>query len=158
MPTKRLKGDPFKSDKKYQGEFGSKTHKFYQDTIDPSQRTINATDYKKVNQICLKRNDLVKWASHLNFEETVIGCLVQINFDPNLKKYIICKIKDVVEKSTYYSVPYNNDNVKDINKWLVVEVEGEEKEFQIKFVSNMDIDEIRLKHWLDDCNKRQEPP
>jgi hypothetical protein len=95
----------------------------------------------------------MQWVSHLNFEETVKGCLVMLNMAQNsTTKYLVAKIKDLVEKAEYYNV----DGMKDINKYLVLEVEGSEREFPIKFVSNSEADEMALKIWLDDCNKRHQ--
>lgn len=95
----------------------------------------------------------MQWVSHLNFEETVKGCLVMLNMAQNsTTKYLVAKIKDLVEKAEYYNV----DGMKDINKYLVLEVEGSEREFPIKFVSNSEADEMALKIWLDECNKRHQ--
>ena len=123
---------------------------------DENDRMINSGDWKKVNQICLKRHELLKWSSHLNFDDLIKDCLVMINMNNNntniQKKYCICKIKYVKETDEYYNV----DKQKDTNKCLVVEIDGFEQDFKIKFVSNADVDEMRLKHWLDDINKRNE--
>lgn len=161
--SKRLKTE--KGSKGHFKDIGTKT----QFSMNPSnlekekereenQRQINSGDWKKVNQICLKRHELLKWSSHLNFDELIKDCLVMINMNnknTNIqKKYCICKIKYVLEKDDYYNV----DNTKDTNKYLMVENDGFEQEFKIRFVSNTDVDEMRQKHWLDDINKRNETP
>jgi len=45
-----------------------------------TNRQINASDWKSVSKICLKRKDLMHWSNHLNFLETVKDCLVMINY------------------------------------------------------------------------------
>lgn len=108
-------------------------------------RDIKDTDKDLVHRICLSRQFLVSIASHIYFAETVKGCLVKITFKTTTDKmdYKIGEIIDVVEKPQSYVV----EN-KEVNKYLIVRVGNETKEFKIQFISNKKIEDSELYRYL----------
>lgn len=109
-------------------------------------------DWKRVNKICLSRDFLVKMANHLHFSQTVKGCLVKVNLTKNNKViYKAGEIVDVVERSEEYLI--DEKNGKKINKYLIIRIDNEEKEFPFKFCSNKDLDDHEVYKWLTELEK-----
>lgn len=108
-------------------------------------RHIKDTDKDLVHRICLTRQFLVSIASHIYFSETVKGCLVKITFKTSTDKmdYKIGEILEVLEKPQHYMV----EN-KEINKYLLVKIGNETKEFKIQFISNKKIEDSELYRYL----------
>jgi hypothetical protein len=108
-------------------------------------RDIKDTDKDLVHRICLSRQFLVSIASHIYFAETVRGCLVKTTFKTSTDKmdYKIGEIIDVIEKPQGYMV----EN-KEVNKYLLVNVGNETKEFKIQFISNKRIEDSELYRYL----------
>lgn len=108
-------------------------------------RQIKDTDKDLVHRICLTRQFLVSIASHIYFSETVKGCLVKITFKTSSDKmdYKIGEILDVLEKPQHYIV----EN-KELNKFLIVKIGNETKEFKIQYISNKKIEDSELYRYL----------
>lgn len=102
-------------------------------------------DNKEIERICLSRKCLVANSSNINFDKAVKGCLVRITLQStgDHKDYKIGEIVGVIEKPLYYKV----EN-KDINKYLLVKIGKEIKEFKILFISSKPTQGLELSYYL----------
>lgn len=111
-----------------------------EDELQPEDlnKELRKFDIDKLSKIVLSRKFLVNLASQIYFKEAVKGCLVRVQFvNPNStdkKDYRIAEIIDVIEKPESYQA----EN-KELNKYLIVKLNGEDKHFKIQFVSNQKI-------------------
>lgn len=122
----------------------------------------NDDDLKIIQNICLKRNFLLKMSPHLYFQQTVKNCLVKTTYKIASDKidYRIGKIigiffsknfliffLDVIEKEENYEVE-TQSGIKKMNKYLIVKIGNEDKEFQFVYISNKAIELRELHNWL----------
>jgi RNA polymerase-associated protein RTF1 len=113
--------------------------------LDEPDREIKDTDKDLVHKICLTRPFLVSISSHIKFAEAVKGCLVKVTFKTSTDKmdYKIGEIVDVVEKPLTYKV----EN-KELNKYLLVRVGNETREFRIQYISSKRVEDSELYRYL----------
>ena len=113
--------------------------------LEEPDREIKDTDKDLVHRICLTRAFLVSIASHIKFADAVKGCLVKVTFKTATDKmdYKIGEIVDVIEKPQTYSV----EN-KELNKYLLIKVSNEIREFKILFISSKKIEDSELYRYL----------
>lgn len=124
-------------------------------------REINSSDpddLKLVNKICLKRDFLIRMSSHLYFKETVKNCLVKTTYKTGSNKidYRIGQILDVIEKDQSYSVEVKSGK-KTVNKYLLVKIGNEEKEFKFMYISNKGVEDRELYKWLQELSNFEIP-
>lgn len=147
----RMLGKPEKRIKR--AREGKRANKHSLEEEEEPDRDITAEDVELKN-ICLLRKFLVSISSHLYFKEAVKGCLVKVSFKSSQDRidYRIGEIVDVVERPQTYKV-----EEKDINKYLIIKMGNEEKEFKILFISNKPMGGIELSPYLKELSSLNLP-
>jgi len=116
--------------------------------IETKDIPINSSEHlDMINKVCLKRSFLVKMATHLFFDTTILGCLVKVTFNSEGNKidYKVGTITEVIEKPELYKV-----DSKQLGKYLKVRIGDEIKELKIQFISNKSLDERELYKWIEE--------
>jgi len=104
-------------------------------------------------KVTLSRGRLGIWCSEPFFEEAVVGSYVKlfIGVDENSKKcYRLCRIVGVTTASKPYDLPNADRNAKPIrtDKKLTLRFQKSERDFYIKLVSDIKVDEIDVNQYI----------